>query len=114
MSIIVARQSMLIPPTSRASLVAVYPHAALVSLIGRLSGPIFPTTGPQTINGVTYTGLTCTAAAPCSLPAVDPNFRDPYSAQWNLDIQRAITSNLTVDVAYVGNKGYDEQTRYGP
>ena len=30
-------------------------------------------------------------------------------AEWNLDIQRAITNNLTLDVAYVGNHGFDEE-----
>jgi hypothetical protein len=73
------------------------------------AGPIFPTTAPQTINGVNYTGASCTPASPCTLPAVDPNFLDAYSAQWNLDIQRAITNKLTVDVAYVGNRGFNEQ-----
>ena len=68
--------------------------------------PVFPGNVSQTIGGVTYTGLTCTAAAPCPTAAVDPNFRTPYVASWNLDIQRAITNNLTMDVAYVGNHGF--------
>ena len=42
---------------------------------------------------------------------VDPNFREPYTAEWNLDIQRAITNNLTLDVAYVGNHGFDETNK---
>jgi hypothetical protein len=36
---------------------------------------------------------------------VNPNFVQPYIVAWNLDIQRAITNNLTVDVAYVGTHG---------
>jgi len=32
----------------------------------------------------------------------------PKAIEWNVDIQRAITSRLTIDVAYVGNHGYDE------
>ncbi len=47
---------------------------------------------------------------PCSTQAVNPNFRQPYSIQWNLDIQRAITNNLTLDVAYIGVHGGDEAT----
>jgi hypothetical protein len=39
---------------------------------------------------------------------VSRNFTEPYSVQWNLDIQRAITNNLTVDVAYVGVHGTKE------
>jgi len=69
---------------------------------------VFPTASSQLINGVTYTGATCTVAAPCPTFAVDPNFLDPYSVQWNLDLQRAINNKLTLDVAYVGNRGYDE------
>jgi carboxypeptidase family protein len=77
--------------------------------------PVF-TTGNQTINGVTYTGPTCAPAAapfngtPCQTSSVNPNFRQPRAAEWDLDIQRAITNNLTLDVAYVGNHGWDEST----
>ena len=38
----------------------------------------------------------------------DPNLKNPRSIQWNLDLQRAITNNLTLDVAYVGVHGCDE------
>jgi Carboxypeptidase regulatory-like domain len=37
--------------------------------------------------------------------AVDPNFRIGYSQQWFLNIQRAITPDLLVEVSYIGNKG---------
>ncbi len=70
---------------------------------------IFPSTAATNINGVTYTGPICSPTAQCSMPGVDPNFHDPYSVQYNLGIQRAITSKLTLDVAFVGNKGYSEQ-----
>ncbi len=70
---------------------------------------MFPSTATTSINGVNYTGPICSPAAPCSMPGVDPNFLDPYSVQYNLGIQHAITSKLTLDVAYVGNKGYSEQ-----
>ena len=52
--------------------------------------------------------VTCQRRAPCAPVRVDPNFRQPHAAEWNLDIQRAITNNLTLDVAYVGNHGFDE------
>jgi hypothetical protein len=71
--------------------------------------PIFPVSNTQVIKGVTYTGVTCTIAVPCSTAAVPPNFRQPGSVQWNLDIQRAINNQFTVDVAYVGVHGFDEQ-----
>jgi Carboxypeptidase regulatory-like domain/TonB dependent receptor len=70
-----------------------------VPLSWNTTGPIFPiaSASPQ-----------CTVAIPCATGALDPNFKRPKSIQWNVDIQRAITSLLTLDVAYVGNHGYDE------
>jgi len=42
---------------------------------------------------------------PCEVYGVDRNIRTPYVSTWNLDIQRAITNNLSIDVGYVGNHG---------
>jgi hypothetical protein len=42
---------------------------------------------------------------PCTVMGVDRNLRTPYITKWNLDIQRALTNNLSLDVAYVGNHG---------
>lgn len=64
------------------------------------TGPIFPIGGAA--------GATCTIAVPCVTGAPDPNFKRPKAVEWNVDIQRAITARLTIDVAYVGNHGYDE------
>jgi len=41
---------------------------------------------------------------PCTILGADRNMRTPYVAKWNLDIQHAITNDLSLDVAYVGNK----------
>ena len=41
----------------------------------------------------------------CNTEAVDPNLRSPYVGTWTLDLQRAITNSLSVEVAYVGNHG---------
>ncbi|MBI3473496.1 MAG: TonB-dependent receptor [Candidatus Solibacter usitatus] len=35
----------------------------------------------------------------------DPNFKDGYAQQWNLNVQRAITSNYLLEVAYAGARG---------
>jgi hypothetical protein len=43
--------------------------------------------------------------APCNTEAVDPNLRTPYISTWTLTIQRALTNNLSLEVAYVGNHG---------
>jgi TonB-dependent receptor-like protein len=43
--------------------------------------------------------------APCNIEAVDRNLRTPYISTWTLTIQRAITNDLSLEVAYVGNHG---------
>ncbi len=43
--------------------------------------------------------------SPCEVYGVNPNIRTPYVSNWNLDIQRAITNNLSIDIGYVGNHG---------
>jgi Carboxypeptidase regulatory-like domain len=37
--------------------------------------------------------------------AVSPNFDDAYAQDWNLTIERQVTSTLGVELAYVGTKG---------
>ncbi|MCI0391371.1 MAG: TonB-dependent receptor [Acidobacteria bacterium] len=34
----------------------------------------------------------------------DPNYKDPYSQQWHLEIQRELTPTMAVTAAYVGSK----------
>ena len=83
-----------------------------------IAGPVFPVGTPTVVNGVPYTGTTCLSPTdvvtsgptppPCETQGVNPNFVQPYIIAWNLDIQRAITNNLTVDIAYVGTHGANE------
>jgi carboxypeptidase family protein/TonB-dependent receptor-like protein len=54
------------------------------------------------VNGVT---LAAADASPCNMPGVDQNLRTPYVSTWTLDFQRAITSKISLDVAYVGTHG---------
>ena len=42
---------------------------------------------------------------PCNVSGMDLNFRNPYVINWTLGVQHAITTNLSLDVAYVGNHG---------
>ncbi len=59
-------------------------------------------------NGVVYpTGVTfaCTAANPCNAGAIDPNLKNPYIVNYNLDVQHQIGNNLSLEVGYVGNHG---------
>jgi hypothetical protein len=85
--------------------VSVFPGNASLTTTGQFAG--------------TYTGLTCTYPGEAGLPAnytptqcgvwaVAPYLKLPGVAEWNLDIQRAISNNLTVDLAYVGNHGFNE------
>ena len=47
--------------------------------------------------------LVGTDGSPCVVPAVDRNLRNPYVTMWSLDLQRAITNNISLEVGYVGN-----------
>jgi len=81
--------------------------------------PSAPAAGQATLYGSAASNAACGdgftlpsgsaagAAAPgaCEIYGVDPNLRTPYVNNWNLDVQRAITNNLSVDIGYVGNHG---------
>jgi hypothetical protein len=93
------------------------PTAAQMAPNWNTTGPIFPISDATTINGVTYTGLTCVApivvvttgaAGPCPVTIVPQNFRLARAAEWSVDIERAITNSLALDLAYVGNHGFHE------
>jgi Carboxypeptidase regulatory-like domain/TonB dependent receptor len=80
-----------------------------------------PTQPISSTNKALYAGATTTAGCgdgatvlvpsgvtsppPCSIVGIDRNFRTPYVESWSLGIQRAITSNLSLDINYVGNHG---------
>jgi hypothetical protein len=42
---------------------------------------------------------------PCTIFAVDRNLRTPYVTNWSLSYQQALTNNMSLDLAYVGNHG---------
>jgi len=58
----------------------------------------FPQTAPA-ISSITYGGGSLEEAN-------DPKWRDPQSAQWNLTVERQVTSNALVRVSYVGMSSY--------
>jgi hypothetical protein len=74
-------------------------------------GTIFPQSVFQLTcgDGQTFTpagaASPVTDPAPCNTEAVDPNLRTPYISTWTLTVQRAITNDLSLEVAYVGNHG---------
>jgi hypothetical protein len=41
----------------------------------------------------------------CNAIMVNPDLRTPYVSNWSVSIQRSLTSNLSLDVSYVGNHG---------
>ena len=59
--------------------------------------PIFRT-------NVSTTTLNC-FDNPCAIMGVDRKVTTPYVWNWTLNLQHAITSNLSLEVAYVGNHG---------
>jgi len=86
-----------------------FTNATQLAGLWNKTGPIFPNFVPLTVGGVNYSSVSCTPAVPCSTGALAPNFAVPRSVQWNFDLQRVIRNNLTVDVAYVGVHGWNEQ-----
>jgi len=51
--------------------------------------------------------VTCSDGSPCATASFARNLRVPYAETWSLDIQRSITPNLSLDLAYLGNHGVD-------
>src|SRR3984893_8896042 len=68
------------------------------------TGPIFP----AVVGRLQCGDGVAPDPGPCDTNFVDPNIRTPRVTNWNLDIQRALTSNLTLDVAYVGNHSHGQ------
>jgi hypothetical protein len=76
--------------------------------IGPANPPLYASlASPACGDGFTLppTGGFLAPPAPCSTVSVDRNLRTPYVSTWLLDFQRAITTNLSLDVAYVANHG---------
>jgi hypothetical protein len=75
----------------------VYPQSALSGLS---APPTIPTSA--TVNNFDPT----TGLGGFTFPDLfDPNFRTPYSQNWNFGIQRQITDSLSIEVNYVGVRG---------
>ena len=50
------------------------------------------------------TNIDC-SASPCDILGVRRNLETPYVASWNFNIQQRLANNMSLQVAYVGNKG---------
>jgi outer membrane receptor protein involved in Fe transport len=66
---------------------------------------IFPVAAATCGDGLTVGAVT--NAGPCDIMGADPNLRSPYVIAYNLSIQHQFGSNLSLEVGYVGNRGYD-------
>ena len=64
-----------------------------------LTGPVFPVAPPTCGDGINGD------PAPCDVLGVDRHLKTPYVATWTVGLQHAFTNDLSVDVAYVGNRG---------
>jgi carboxypeptidase family protein len=71
------------------------------------SGQLNWDSNPSVNGGFVYpsAGLNCAGIASCSLRGVNPNLKTPYMVNYNLGVQHTITSNLSLDIGYVGNHG---------
>jgi hypothetical protein len=61
---------------------------------------VFPSVAAKCGDGVLGAPL------PCDLMSVDPNLKLPYILNYNVSVQHQFGSNLSLQVAYVGNHGY--------
>jgi hypothetical protein len=86
-------------PGSQAGSANVNFTAAQLQAGWNTTGPIFPATGARLRCGDGIGG----DPPPCNTSFVDPNLQTPRILNWNADIQRALTNDLTLSVGYVGN-----------
>jgi Carboxypeptidase regulatory-like domain len=90
------------------------PTGAIIDGSGGTAGGTI-TTGNVTVfpnfpwdNGPIYGDLTQPINcfnSPCPIMSVDRNLTTPYVWNWTLSMQHALTPNLTMEIAYVGNRG---------
>ena len=72
---------------------------------GRTTPPLPPSLTPRLRAGTGLSDTTGNPTAPCATASFARNLRTPYVITWNFDLQRAITPNLSLDLAYLGNHG---------
>jgi hypothetical protein len=74
------------------------------------SSPVFTiTTGATTIvpgqEIIPTATLACLQANPCGVFSVAPNFRSPYNANFNLQIEKSLGTKAFAQIGYVGSQG---------
>ena len=91
------------------------PTAAIIDGAGDTAGgtinagnitvfPSFPWDNGPVYGNVDSTTINC-FNSPCPIMTVDHNLTTPYVWNWNLNLQHSFTPNLSLEAAYVGNRG---------
>ena len=86
--------------------------AVCLSSPGGVAGPIFPSgincgNGLGSVNPNIAANPTSNPAnpGPCNVSALDQHWQLPYIQEWNVGVQHAFTSTMSLDVSYVGTHG---------
>lgn len=66
--------------------------------------PGFPWDNGPVYGNVDSTTINC-FNSPCPIMSVDRNITTPYVWNWTLNLQHAFTPNISMEMAYVGNRG---------
>lgn len=97
-----------------ATAAAVGANPPVPTLTWTATGPVFQTGGIKCGNGLGQVNPNAPTGpanpanpGTCSIGEMDQNWRLPYVEEWTLGIQHALTSTMSLDVAYVGNHGRD-------
>jgi hypothetical protein len=99
--------------------------------MGQTNYPILQNNGYPSANAFVSSAVTMTTGFPLFVPVPIPadgviqnapltssygitqrDLASPYVQSWNFAIQRALPFKLALDIAYVGNKGVNNQTNY--
>jgi hypothetical protein len=69
------------------------------------TGPVFPAASAGSGSAFQCGNGLGANPSPCNILAVNRNLLQPYVEGWNLGIQHSLTSNLSLEVNYIGNHG---------
>jgi hypothetical protein len=72
---------------------------------GNLTTKNFLNPVPWDVGPVYSPNQDCSDNVPCPIMSVDRNLTVPHVWNWNLGMQHSITPNLSLEMAYVGNRG---------
>jgi hypothetical protein len=87
------------------------PTASSLACAGNPVVPIFNANSPNAQvtcgDGLVANPANGSTPQPCPGNFIQPNIRQGLAYQWNLNVDHAITSSLSIDLAYVGTRGSD-------